>query len=232
MKAIDKFGRPIYGRTWERIVDLGNRLLRAGYVERVSKPNLFVRIAETDTVEGRFYADFRGTEVVPIWEDSDPLFYAFFRPEPPAWKQRRLQLREVGRLMSGFGVPVRFSFYATSEPGGLFFGDYKDDGGFVDAGDGYCFRCGSDFRDEGPYCPACRLVIEQEAKEARMIECAACQGSIDPWAETYIRHHVTYFPESVATVHDRCHADIHLNGKYPGLAPPAGDAAKFYRDDV
>lgn len=128
MKPIDKLGRPIYGRTWERITNLGRLLVQAGYEEHGAKPNLFVRRDHVDGMECRFYADLRGTDVVPIWEDSNPLFYAFFRPDPPIDRQRELWLREVERLGTRFGVSVRFSFYATSEPDGILFGHLTGEG--------------------------------------------------------------------------------------------------------
>jgi hypothetical protein len=43
MEPKDKFGRPIYGPTWRKILDCGNRLMNAGYAESPLKPNLFLR---------------------------------------------------------------------------------------------------------------------------------------------------------------------------------------------
>jgi hypothetical protein len=220
MKPVDKFGHPIYGRTWQVLVEFGDRLGKAGYTEHHAKPNLFVRKMEDSRygVNGSYYADLRGTDIVPIWEDADPLFYAFFRPTPHSWLARRLWSEEIGRLMSGYGIPTRLSFYNTSEPGGLFF----------DEGDGYFARCGIDFGAEGLYCRSCSPIVEAEQRAARTIDCGACGVGIDPQNELYIRHHVSYFPPRAVVVHVSCHAAIHLQGKHSHLAPPKGDAERFY----
>ncbi len=220
MKPVDKLGRPVYGRTWQKLVQTGNRLIKAGYDEKDAKPNLFVRRIEAPRhgVSGSYYADLRGTNTVPIWENPDPLFYAFLQPTPPPWLLRRLWSEEIGRLMSGYGIRVRLSFYETDEPEGLFFED----------GDGYCGRCGIDFRAGGLFCPTCSQVVEAEDRAARTINCGACRNGIDPKSEIYIRHHASYFPPRLVTVHSACHAAIHLHGKHPDLAPPKGDAERFY----
>ena len=239
MEPRDKFGKAIYGRTWSNITDFGARLLEAGYVESPAKPNLFSReVAATDprtaarardlgypiidepaSIICRFYADLRGTSEVPIWSDPTPLFYAFFNPDLSPWLQRRFWLEEVGRLVSRYGLRVRFSWYKTDELGGLFFDGF---------GDGDCMRCGVSFHDEGLYCTSCQCMVEKEQKEKRLIRCAACNAALDPWEEPPIRHHVRYFPEDVVIVHERCHANIHLQDQYPNLRPPPGEAEKFY----
>jgi hypothetical protein len=196
--------------------------MNAGYEETASKPNLFYGRDDGAIAGGPyvvFFADLRGTGIIPIWEDSDPLFYASMKPSPPGWMQRRRCFQEIGRLMSGFGLRLRLSFCSTSEPGGLFFDD---------VGDGFCARCGVDFRADGLYCTGCLPGILVERKAARSFACGACGEGIDAENDVYIRHHVTYFPESVVIVHDACHAAIHLGGKHPNLAPPSGDAERFY----
>ena len=43
-----------------------------------------------------------------------------------------------------------------------------------------------------------------------------------------IKHHVKYFPEEIAFVHFKCHAEIH-DGKHPHLIQyEDGDSRKFY----
>jgi hypothetical protein len=43
-----------------------------------------------------------------------------------------------------------------------------------------------------------------------------------------IKHHVKYFPEEMAFVHFKCHAEIH-DGKHPHLIQyKEGDSRKFY----
>jgi hypothetical protein len=141
---------------------------------------------------------------------------------------RRFWFEEVGRLVSGHGVRVSGGSQSFLEP----YYEKTIDGreiGNPSYGDGFCARCGTDFQSEGFYCPACTPLVAAEAMAARMLACEACGGPIDPSTNfTYIRHHVTYFPERVAIVHAVCHADIHLHGKYPNLTPPKGDAERFY----
>lgn len=46
------------------------------------------------------------------------------------------------------------------------------------------------------------------------------------------KHHVRYFPEIIAYVHDHCHEDIHSEpSKYPALIQYLdGDSRKFYNE--
>lgn len=78
-------------------------LIQAGYKESESKPLLFFK--RTD--ECVFYADMRGTEIVPTWRDTSPLFYAFkFRSEYPDWEKERILKQEMNRLEE-YGCHVR-----------------------------------------------------------------------------------------------------------------------------
>lgn len=45
-----------------------------------------------------------------------------------------------------------------------------------------------------------------------------------------VKHHVKYFPQVIAYVHDHCHNDIN-EGKYPHLVQyEEGDSREFYGD--
>jgi hypothetical protein len=65
--------------------------------------------------------------------------------------------------------------------------------------------------------------------------CAVCfQGpSIDDdtkTVESFIKHHITYFPQKIAYVHDKCHKLIHdLQNPLPWFIQyQEGDSRKFY----
>jgi hypothetical protein len=72
MKAEDKFGRRIYPKTFLILKKYGEILAELGWEESRSKPNLFYKMFDEIMV----FADMRGTEIVPIWEDPCPLMYA------------------------------------------------------------------------------------------------------------------------------------------------------------
>ena len=61
---------------------------------------------------------------MPIWADPVPLLYFFAAPgkSVPEEEERRILKEEFKRLSDADCRP-RFSFYATSEPDGLFFND-------------------------------------------------------------------------------------------------------------
>lgn len=72
MKPIDKYGRPIYSNVFLRLKRIGNALTKLNYRESIKKPNLFYRILANG---GLIFADMRGSEIIPIWEDPRPLIY-------------------------------------------------------------------------------------------------------------------------------------------------------------
>jgi len=119
----NKDGRPIFSETtWRRLLDQGKKLESLGYVELSHKQNLFSRRID----HGFIYADLRGTDILPIWDDPVPLLYFFAaeRISVPKEEERTILKDEFKRLRDADCRP-RFSFYATSEPEGLFFGDYE-----------------------------------------------------------------------------------------------------------
>jgi len=197
MKPVDKFGNPIYSKTYETMLGFGRLLTKHGYVESFKKPNLFYRKAEDGTV---YFADMRGTDIVAIWEDPSPLFYWKFPEHVPEWKQRRLIKRELEEL------PIlRLSFYEECEPDGLMFGE---------AGDGYCLVCGKDFQDEGNFCSAlCKEAFADLGKDV----CRVC-GKLMDYGEA-IRHHLEYADEKTIIVCRSCHSKIHRGSKLPKLKP-------------
>ena len=117
----NKDGRPIFSETtWRRLLNTGKKLEALGYAELSHKQNLFSRKVD----HGHIYADLRGTEEVPIWNDPVPLLYFFAGQGKavPEEEERTILKEEFKRLRDADCRP-RFSFYATSEPEGLFFCD-------------------------------------------------------------------------------------------------------------
>lgn len=77
MRPVDKLGRPIYQHIFRKLQEYGKLLEQYGYYESIQKPNLFYRKRRIVI----FYADMRGTERSPIWENSSPLFYWSWQKE-------------------------------------------------------------------------------------------------------------------------------------------------------
>ena len=46
--------------------------------------------------------------------------------------------------------------------------------------------------------------------------------------EPFIKHHVTYFPQKIAYVHDACHKKIHATPNHYLIQYDEGDSRKFY----
>ncbi len=111
MQAQDKFGHPLYGVVFTRIQAIARQFAQMGYEEHPRKPNLFV--IRYPSVA--FWADFRGTEEVPMWEDPAALWYWQWTtpkgpPEPD--DQRRMVALEWNRLGR---IPRRLSFWAGED---------------------------------------------------------------------------------------------------------------------
>lgn len=197
MQPIDKFGREIYADTYNKMLHFGSILLRSNYKESRNKANLFFKKSGQNVI---FFADMRGTEIVPLWEDPSPLLYATFPGTMPKWERRRLMEQEHASL--GIG---RFSFYDGFEPDGLFFGD---------GGDGYCIVCHKDFSGEGLFCST---RCEQAYKEMGKERCSIC-GKELPY-DKLIQHHINYPENKTINVCRSCHSKIHKGSSLEKLKP-------------
>ena len=91
----DKYGRPIYSKPFAKIIKNSNILSKNGYSEAHNKPNLYYK----KIPDGVFFADMRSSEIIPIWEDTRPLFYWNFNNDAPMWKRRRLIKQELVDLL-------------------------------------------------------------------------------------------------------------------------------------
>lgn len=219
MEPVDKFGRGIFGVAWFRLCENGRMLKNAGYSE-TKKPNLFIRYDSGF----RLYADMRGTDVIPIWDDTRPLFYLFPSNNEEAdqsiKKRNSIMASEIARLQRE-GVEVRLSFYEEAEPGSDSFGSYFQ-----------CVNCNRafGFPSAEAYCQECiaqHNVIEKRnaAVELNRAEkCPLCGLRVLPRGKTYeikeklgdgleIResavHHTHYIPERTIVVCRQCHSKIH-----------------------
>ena len=81
MKPVNIDGRPIYDSIFRKLLAIGTRLLECGWRESITKPNLFLKSFDDVMV----FADMRGTEITPIWEEPYPLMYA--SPDHPDWRK-------------------------------------------------------------------------------------------------------------------------------------------------
>lgn len=94
----------IYWKTFTQMKRIGDVLLTLGYREAVKKPNLFYFRAGPVS----FFADMRGTEIVPIWEDTRPLFWwRFQRPLP--LRARQIMVYIQWRRLAAQGLEPRLA---------------------------------------------------------------------------------------------------------------------------
>ena len=79
----DRYGRKVFPFVVKQLKGIGQRLETLGFSESKNKPFLWSRKLGTYGGVGdvKLYADLRGTDVVPIWEDICPLVYVFFNRE-------------------------------------------------------------------------------------------------------------------------------------------------------
>jgi len=205
----DKFGNPIFRDVYESMLWFGVILLRNGYRESETKPNLFYR----ETEEIIFFADMRGTGEVKIWEDTRPLFYMGINNRIPDWKKNRSEKDEIERLKKA-GCPIRRSFYEECAA------DDKNENGF-------CKECGMDFRMGGYYCsdacmalakrkslmdyikysPSCKVCKRKIISPIRFDEAKELMG-VEVVVGSQL-HHTSYKDDKKIVVCRSCHVKIH-----------------------
>lgn len=200
---IDKYGKPIYSKPYAKIVKNSNILNKRGYIESSNKPNLFYK----KIPEGMLFADMRSSDVIPIWEDTRPLFYWQFNDNVPMWKRRRIIKQE---LIDNYGVncPCRLSFYAHYKTKELEEVScyISEDEGIFEWHDGYCLFCHKDLESNNFFCnDKCKNDYEDSHKN----ECKLCEKKLN-WDEE-IGHHLNYGENVTITVCRSCHAKIHLS---------------------
>lgn len=195
MKDFDKFGHPIWEKTWQILLRQGRALLKCGYKESVKKPNLFYRAIK----EGVFFADMRSSPIVPIWEDTDALFYWNIDEALPVWEKRKIINREM-EMIAIEGCPCRLSAEQLDLD--------------LDGGEGVCIVCENEFNHDGVFCsPGC----EAASAELFQTRCARCGKLLD--FKTAIQHHLSYDPEKTIEVCRSCHLKIHRSKNGSQLRP-------------
>ena len=221
MIPFDKFGRPIYAKPYAILVRWGDILVQNGYKESGKKPNLFYKPFSC----GILFADMRGTDIVPIYEDPVPMVYIQHKgcDSIPFWKRHRIIGEELRKITEA-GCEYRFSMEAQMHGDCICGRSFTSETGFCAQNAGYCNWCKKDFQDEGEYCSQkCRGEHVESLKE----KCVACGKSID-FTEVH-RHHISYFPEQTVPTHMKCHLEIHKTDKYPGLRPQQDEIDRFYK---
>jgi len=218
MEPFDVKGRPIKPHIFRQLQKIGKTLEDLEWRESRNKPNLFYKVFNRVTV----FADLRGTEIVPIWEQPYPYIYAINGFEE--WERRRA-IKVAVRDFDIGGIEYRFSFYDTSEPDGLFFG--PDD----EQTDGFCKMCGAEIKagdirtalfcsDQCDRAYSQLTEMRREVDENK-IKCILCGKPLGAFNSDTIVHHIEYEPEEkTVRVCRSCHGKIHSNHeKYPDLAP-------------
>ncbi len=221
----NKDERPIYSdKIWHQIIETGKKLEKLGYKESYNKPNLFYKYirksSEKDELgnkQGIFFADLRGTDIVPIWDEPKPITYSKDLPFEKYIVEFILLIRA--------GCSPRLTFFQSMEPSGWAFGLYE-------MPSGYCKRCGSDIiysvkwdileedindlfskgidpNIEINYCNICRE-IEYAKREYRLKYlsnskfCELCGIK-----EAELDHHITYNPSKIIRLCRSCHGKLH-----------------------
>lgn len=139
MKRQNKDERHIYSNSvWNKIAKTGIKLENLGYKESRNKSNLFYKQKhyvpeklgkDNANNKGVMFVDLRGTDIVPIWDDPNPITYSKNLP----FSQYMV---EFILLIRGECSP-RLTFYQSMEPDGWAFG-------LNEIPDGYCKECRSD----------------------------------------------------------------------------------------
>jgi len=222
MKRQNKDGRPIYSdKIWYHIVENGKKLQKLAYEESNRKPNLFYKILTSDQGKnGIVFVDIRGTDVMPIWEEPNPIVY---KNDNLAFNDF---MKEVVKI-NGLGVSIRFSYFDTCEPEGWGFFLNKIPSGF-------CKRCGKNIIDEvdwnileggaystkiteNPYnlkievnhCNICKKMeySKQEYRHTCLKVADLCELCGEKEAE--LTHHITYEPAKTIRLCRSCHGVLH-----------------------
>ena len=230
MQRIDKFGRRIFSNNvWSQLRSIGKKLAELGYIESVNKPNLFYIKMDF----GFFFADMRGTEIIPIWDAPVPLLYWSFNYDQPNWKSRR-HIKEELLKLENHGIEWRVSSFVADDPllvNNVMFIDFENL--IFEWDDGYCKFCKNDFQSDGSYCsPECeKRYLEEindaiqkkrlrEIREGPLIECCICTMNTKDNPETvFQKHHISYHPEEIVITCLRCHQAIHNTKDYPQFKP-------------
>ena len=169
---------------------------------------------------GIIFVDIRGTDVIPIWEESDPIVY---KNDNLAFTDF---MKEVVKL-KGSGVSIRLSYYDRCEPEGWGFFLNK-------IPSGYCKRCGKNVINEvdwtilqgGAYnpkvqqhlinikieinhCNICKRMeyAKQEYRKKCLKSADICEICGEKKAE--LTHHITYKPAKTIRLCRSCHGVLH-----------------------
>jgi hypothetical protein len=78
--GIDRFGRPVAAFVMRKVQRIGTQLKEFGFRESKNKPDLYYMTLHSHEFVGKImvFADLRGSEVVPIYEETCPLIWAQF----------------------------------------------------------------------------------------------------------------------------------------------------------
>lgn len=201
----DKFGNPIFPHIYKKLIENAVILKRNGFRESKTKPNLFYKINKSQVLI--FFADMRGTDIIPIWNDTRPLFFIKLLKKCPKWKKNRVS-NNFMKFLSSEGCECRLSFEDHSD---------EDE-------DGYCKLCGKDFRDKGYYCSK---ECEKGISETYQGHCAICGKDLN--FNNFINHHLNYEEKKTIRVCRSCHAKIHKSGNFTFLKPDEKESKNYYK---
>ena len=187
-------------------------IMKLGYVESNGKKGLFYK----QCTPGVAFLDHRIDDDFPYKQqyEEGPRYY--FKLAEPKWKSirnKRFEEQFLREHKIKFSLPIIDRYESISDETGR-------------PEDGFCHFCKKDFQDKGFFCS---VECERDFKNQTHELCRACQEPIEGKVTT--RHHTSYYPEEIITVHQSCHLEIHRSTKYLHLRPADSDKDKFYKND-
>jgi len=213
-------GRPIYSyHLWCEMLESGQKLKKLGSLESINKPNLFYKLMEG---YNPIYADLRGHEEFPIWEDSGLNMYYYGDMPSHLFIKELIVIQRSGCRITSFS-----DRWIEDDWKDNIYDYYSYD---IEIPDGYCKTCHRDIFDsikfeslsgEGKsqkielcYCDDCKIIKYKERKilrerqifqQNKSCSCRLC-GTIK---EELLVHHITYEPEETMKICNSCHGIIH-----------------------
>jgi hypothetical protein len=203
MINIDKFNRPIFPKIYQILCNQGNNLLNLGYRESYNKPNLFLKTGEYGTI----FADMRGTNIIPVWENTDVLLYLKPNKKAENWQFTRWLEQEL-KSLNEHKIPNRFSFYGNYPH----FDNTNSQEDTEPTGNGYCVICGYDMQKNGFTCSKNCELLEKRLHEYHS-NCKICDSELLNHGSG-IEHHTDYEHNITILVCPQCHARIHSKNNY------------------
>ena len=105
--TVDRYGQPIYPHIQRQVFRSAQQIISMNWRQTISKPYLFIYPIPPHCT---LFLDFGSSDVVPIWEDTSPLFYWRFSIDIGDHYRNEVEAMVFDRL-NQHGVRPRTSFF-------------------------------------------------------------------------------------------------------------------------